>query len=108
MSTFELGDLSVKDLMILRDEVDAAIVARKDQERAEIREKLAALAEKSGFELEELFGKRRKNGAARGKVAPKYRNPADPTDTWTGRGRMPPWMKALTDKGAKREKYLIK
>jgi DNA-binding protein H-NS len=39
---------------------------------------------------------------------PKYRNPANPSDTWTGRGRMPLWMKALTDKGAKREKFSIK
>ena len=111
MSKFELDDLTVKDLMDLEKEVAAAIVERKAQERADVKEKLAALAEKSGFDLDDLFGKARKNGSGsgpRGKVAPKYRNPADPTETWTGRGRMPLWMKALTDKGAKREKFLIK
>ena len=29
------------------------------------------------------------------KVAPKYRNPADANQTWTGRGRMPQWVQAL-------------
>ena len=50
---------------------------------------------------------KRKIGS-KGKVAPKYRNPQNPSETWTGRGRMPLWIKTLTDKGAKREKFLIK
>jgi len=29
------------------------------------------------------------------KVAPKYRNPVDANQTWTGRGRMPQWVQAL-------------
>ena len=28
------------------------------------------------------------------KVAPKYRNPKDPSETWAGRGAMPRWMAA--------------
>ena len=109
MSTFELSDLSVKELLVLEQEVADAIIERKAQEHADIKEKLAALAEKNGFAIDELFGKVRKNGSgSRSKVAPKYHNPADVSETWTGRGRMPLWMKALTDKGAKREKFLIK
>ena len=109
MSTFELSDLTVKELLVLEQEVADAIVTRKTLEHDEIKEKLAALAEKSGYAISELFGKTRKNDAGtKGKVAPKYRNPDDASDTWTGRGRMPLWMKGLTDKGAKREKFLIK
>jgi len=36
----------------------------------------------------------------RKKVAPKYRNPADESQTWTGRGREPLWIKELVEKGA--------
>jgi len=36
----------------------------------------------------------------RGKVAPKYKNPANPSQTWTGRGKMPAWVKALSDQNA--------
>ena len=33
-----------------------------------------------------------KKSGPRGKVAPKYKNPADPTQTWTGRGKAPKWI----------------
>jgi DNA-binding protein H-NS len=34
----------------------------------------------------------------RSKVAPKYRNPADPSQTWSGRGRQPRWFNAALRK----------
>ena len=110
MKEFNLDKMSVKDLQTLQIEVEEAISERKLAEKAEVKEKLAAMAEKSGFSVDELFGKARKNGAStgKGKVAPKYRNPQNPAETWTGRGRMPLWIKTLTDKGQKREKFLIK
>jgi len=36
-----------------------------------------------------------KRSTAGKKVAPKYRDPAHPDNTWTGRGRMPQWVQAL-------------
>jgi DNA-binding protein H-NS len=42
------------------------------------------------------------------KVPPKYRNPEDPAEIWTGRGRMPRWMAAMVKKGKKRDDFLIK
>ncbi len=33
------------------------------------------------------------------KIAPKYRNPKDKEQTWTGRGRMPLWAAELHDAG---------
>ena len=41
------------------------------------------------------------------KVTPQYRNSADKTQTWTGRGRMPAWAAELSEAG-KLEKVLIK
>lgn len=38
-------------------------------------------------------------GTTRGKVAPKYRNPAKPEETWTGRGKSPLWVQALKTAG---------
>ena len=35
----------------------------------------------------------------RAKVAPKYRNPNDAAQTWTGRGKSPVWVQALKDAG---------
>ncbi|MBU3646991.1 MAG: H-NS histone family protein, partial [Limnohabitans sp.] len=33
------------------------------------------------------------------KVAPKYRNPANPEQTWTGRGVSPAWVQSLKAAG---------
>ena len=40
-----------------------------------------------------------KRGGKRGKVKPKYRNPANPAQTWAGRGLSPSWFKALKAEG---------
>lgn len=40
-------------------------------------------------------------------MAPKYRNPADHKQTWTGRGKAPLWFNALIDSGKTREELLI-
>ena len=41
-----------------------------------------------------------KSSGPRGKVAPKYRNPVQPEQTWTGRGKAPVWVQALKTAGA--------
>lgn len=40
-----------------------------------------------------------KKSGPRGKVAPKYRNPANPSETWTGRGVSPKWVADLKAAG---------
>lgn len=35
-----------------------------------------------------------REGKRRNPARPKYRNPADPSQTWTGRGRKPHWVSA--------------
>jgi DNA-binding protein H-NS len=41
-----------------------------------------------------------KKGALAGKkVAPKYKNPSNPDQTWTGRGVSPTWVQALKAAG---------
>ena len=40
-----------------------------------------------------------KRATAGRKVAPKYRDPANPAVTWTGRGRTPTWVQALQNAG---------
>jgi DNA-binding protein H-NS len=71
-----------------------------------LREKMAALAAESGLSLEDIMGSTR--GGKRGSVAPKYRNPEDPSQTWSGRGRMPIWLnEKLAKRGVKKEDFAI-
>lgn len=57
-----------------------------------------------------VFASKNYRGASklRGRtVQPKYRNPQQKSETWTGRGRMPRWMVALVQHGKKPEDFLI-
>ncbi|WP_233843443.1 H-NS histone family protein [Dyella sp. 2HG41-7] len=73
-----------------------------------VREKVHALLKAEGVTFEDIFGagavvrgKRRGTGS----VAPKYRNPADPEQTWSGRGKRPRWFNDAL-KAGKKEKDL--
>lgn len=100
-----LHKMSYAELAELRNQVDRAMVEKQNAERVALRQKMADMAKQQGLTLDEVLGKARK---AKGSVAPKYRNPKNPENTWTGRGRMPLWMVAAT-KGntAKKDDFLI-
>ena len=101
-----IDKLPYGELLELHERVQEAIQQRKADEQAELRERMEELAAESGFALEEVLAKRRP-GRKRGKVAVKYRNPSDPTQTWTGRGRQPKWLVAKIKKGKSPEDFLI-
>jgi DNA-binding protein H-NS len=58
---------------------------------------LEELARAKGFSFAELTGSTvvRKRAPA----TPKYANPADKSDTWSGRGRKPRWFEAALSNG---------
>ena len=72
---------------------------------AKVREKLAALAKAEGFTLDELFGARTRR--TRRGAKPKFRNPADHAQTWSGRGKRPRWFNAALAAGKKEKDLLI-
>jgi DNA-binding protein H-NS len=87
----------------------------------QVRAKVNRLIRTEGYTLEELFpnaggtatsaskapAKRRSAQGPVRKVAPKYRNPNNHEQTWTGRGKAPLWFVALIDSGKTREDLLI-
>ena len=40
-------------------------------------------------------------------VSPKYRNPAVPSETWSGRGRQPRWLVSALEAGGRIEDFRI-
>jgi DNA-binding protein H-NS len=40
-------------------------------------------------------------------VYPKYRNPAEPSETWAGRGKKPRWLSAQLELGKQIHDFLI-
>jgi DNA-binding protein H-NS len=106
MALPNIDKLAYQQLLTLEAKIAAAIAKRRQEEKAELKRKIAALARKSGFELDEVVGARR--GRRGTKAAPKYQHPADASLTWTGRGRQPLWLVAELKKGKKLESFLIK
>ena len=103
MARPNLDKMSLKQLLELEAQVQSAIASVRERERGEVKKAMTELAEKHGFKLQELMG-----GRGKGKItAPKYANPEDPSQTWTGRGRKPNWLVAKLKKGAKTEDFAI-
>lgn len=105
MVAINVDKLSLKELVSLRGKLHSAIVDARSRERAELKQKVAALAETHGFSVTELFGGMRE--AKKPVGIAKYANPDDKSDTWTGRGRKPNWLVARLKKGARLEEFEI-
>ncbi len=110
----------------------SALISRANQRKkkldkrkpaAGVRKQILAIAKKAGYTIAELFGTgaskpaakpadaaRKKSGSslAGKKVAPKYRNPANASQTWAGRGQQPKWLAAEIAKGKKLADFAIK
>jgi DNA-binding protein H-NS len=97
--TMKLNKMTVTELKQLRNDVDAAIRDRQKRDLKEARAAAEKVAAEYGVSLAELM-KTQKVGS-KSKAAPKYRNPQNTEQTWTGRGRKPQWivdaLKAGTD-----------
>ena len=81
----DFDNLSLKELKDLQSQVARAISSYEDRQKKKALAELEDKARELGFSLSELTGappKRKRTVAA-----PKYANPANPSDTWTGRGR---------------------
>ncbi|MGJ8530128.1 H-NS histone family protein [Maritalea sp.] len=107
--------------------IEKAIANREAKAKGEVLAKLVAMAQDSGIDLSELAGKqsrktrtsakavpekkptrgKKKTSSRRGKVAPKYRNPNDPSMTWSGRGIKPIWVRDHLDNGGSIESITI-
>jgi len=103
MNAVDLDNMSLEELKELNKKVTKAINTYEDRQKQQA---LAALDEKAremGFSLSELTGGRK----ARKPSVPKYRNPDDPSMTWTGKGRQPEWFKAAIAAGKTPEDMAI-
>jgi DNA-binding protein H-NS len=84
---------------------------KKASEEVQIKSRKIALseihevAEKHGFNLEELLGI--SIPKKRDIVVPKYRNPSDTSVTWGGKGRHPGWIKDAMQAGTDIETFRI-
>lgn len=96
--TFDLSAMSRKELLQLQGDVEEALRTAELRERQEALKAAKDAAAKYGFSLEEITSAARPSNK-KNKAAPKYRNPENPEETWTGRGRKPHWVHAALTAG---------
>jgi len=115
-----LSAKELKSLIAQAEKQQAKVMTRP--KAAAMRAKINKYVKDHGYTIEELYGDlsspasgRTKKPSGRkparsggSKVAPKYRNPANPNETWSGRGRQPRWLAALVEKGKSASDFLIK
>jgi DNA-binding protein H-NS len=110
------------DLENMTDEELRAIQARARElldERVRSRlDEFRRIARDAGYELSltRIGEERRRRGSRdgmrdrrdrRSEIAPKYRNPDNSSETWTGRGREPKWLQHQVSEGKSRDDFLI-
>lgn len=87
----DVDNMSLDDLRALKARVDRAIASFDARRRKEALAAAERAARELGFNLSDLTGasRGRRSGSER---PPKYINPQDATQTWSGRGRRPGWV----------------
>lgn len=95
MLNVNLDNLSIADLNKLKDTIDRTLGNKRQSELVELRQAVDQLIDDSPFTLEEVLEAK----SARKPVKPKYKNPNDTAQTWTGRGRKPRWVEDCLSNG---------
>jgi DNA-binding protein H-NS len=102
MNTAHFNSLSLDELWILHQEVAAKLTQKMLAQKAHLEERLRRIGPPD--EATRLNRKRRRPYPP---VRPKYRNPKNPAETWSGRGRQPRWLRPQLRSGRDLDDFLI-
>jgi DNA-binding protein H-NS len=110
---FNLDGMTVDEMWRLYEEISQVLSVRLTSEKRELEKRLAQLRREKESRQPESPGDlspARTAGSPRRKyprVFPKYRNPKQPSETWSGRGRQPRWLAVALSSGHKIDEFLI-
>lgn len=102
MHETKLSEMTVPQLMEMREEVERLIAEKASAARKELERQLAAIDAVTGSRGGRRAGLNPRKGV---KVAPKYRSPDG--ETWAGRGARPRWLVEALKAGSKVEDFAI-
>lgn len=119
----ELGNLTLTDLRKLHAKIESEIRRRSDTTRRDLFKRMQKMAAEQGLSLDEIISSgavaektparaakpTRQKKAAKAKTPSviKYRNPANPEQGWSGRGRKPQWALDLIAQGRSLEEAAV-
>ena len=95
----KLEGLSAKELQALISEANSRMASARSEQVANARSKIDAMLKAEGLSMGDVFPARGgKVGKRAGAGVPKYRNPVNSMETWTGFGKKPKWFVAAIAK----------
>ena len=106
--------MSVGEIWQLHQTVIEVLATRLTAEKHELEKRLAQLRREKHQSLalpNEVLSRRIagsvQESRKHAKVPPKYRNPNEPSETWSGRGKRPRWLAQALLAGQKIEDFVI-
>lgn len=102
MKDSDLAKLPLDDLWRLHEQITQLLDSRLQQEARELQRRLDELGRKFGGAPSDIPQRR-----PYPKVEPKFRNPKDPSQTWSGRGKQPRWVIELLVSGRNLDEFRI-
>lgn len=105
-----LESLSPTELQALIKNAEAQMESARKNHVKEVRTKIDGILAGAGLTIGDVYPTRGGRSAKGPKavVAPKYRNPDNASQTWSGRGKRPLWfVEALKKRGVTAESLLI-
>ena len=97
--TIDVSKLSLEQLQALVPVAQERIAELEEEQRKQALEKVEAAAAEVGMTPAQLLKHFGVGKPVKKPVKPKYRNPDNPDETWTGRGRKPEWVAAWLKDG---------
>jgi DNA-binding protein H-NS len=111
MLKLDLDAMDFDELWLLHEQLAQILSEKIRAEKLELERRLAQLnrAEPIGETKSPSAEKQTDRPPRRSypKVLPKYRNPAAPEETWSGRGKQPRWLMAALQSGHRLEEFRI-
>ena len=97
----DLSSMSIDELWKLHEEVTLELARKLQAEKTRLEQRLHQL---QGVDnVSGLYRSRRSYPP----VPPKYRNPTNPMQTWSGRGKQPRWIGSQIQAGRRLDDFLI-
>jgi DNA-binding protein H-NS len=105
MAKLNLEKMSIVELRELAAAVEQELGRRKKDEVKGTVAQIKSLAATLGMSVEDILRYGKKAKTSKGEA--KYRNPENPAQTWTGKGRQPAWVKTQMNRGKTLEELLL-
>ncbi len=100
MESSALNAMSTDELWDLYEQVMSTLTRKMADEKLKLEERLRRLNSDNAIS-------RDRPRRPYPKVLPKYQNPRNPTEKWSGRGKQPRWVRAQLRAGKKLDHLLI-